>query len=75
MSNDDFIISLNGMYIRNDRSKNDKICLDSRYWYFIEKGKDGYPKMNDDACFNIAGDGNSSSLFKATYIEFYGVKL
>ena len=36
MSNDDFLISLRGMSIRNDRSKHDNINMDSQDWKYID---------------------------------------
>ncbi len=70
-SNDQFFIEINGMRIFNNTNYKDYACLSSSFWEGILVGTDGYPtKPGYDYC--IAG--GKDTYFKATAIEFYGVK-
>ena len=61
------------MSIQNNRNLKDYACLDSLIWSDILIGTDGYPTEGEDGWYLIAG-GDKEEDFKATAIEFYGVK-
>ena len=62
------------MQINNNRNNEDFAFLNSRCWSGIMVGTDGYPTKDEQyGCYCIAG-GDYSWNFKATAIEFYGVK-
>ncbi len=73
VSHDRLFIGINGLRIFNDRDYGDRTHIDGSYWSDILVGTDGYPKRCQCGEYFIAG-GDEDCNFKATAIEFYGVK-
>ena len=71
-SDDEYFIGIDGMRIYNDRNSSDLAYLNSSYWSGILVGTDGYPTTNKYGDYCIGGGKNA--FFKATAIEFYGIK-
>ena len=61
------------MKIKNNRNELDNAFLDSSSWSGIKVGNDRYPK-EDKGCGWYCIAGGKDWAFKATAIEFYGVK-
>ena len=75
MSDDEFFICMDGIIMGNDRNYKDYVDLDSSDgsdWVDILVGTDGYPTKNEKNRYCIGG--GKDEYFKATAIEFYGVK-
>ena len=70
-SNDDFLIRIGGMGIKNDRNKSDIAYLHSSSWSGMLVGTDGYPVKDEAGNYCI---GSKTLSFKPTAIEFYGIK-
>ena len=64
---------MDAMWIDNNRDDSDNVHLYSSCWSGILVGTDGYPKKGERNHYFIAG-GDKNGDFKATAIEFYGVK-
>ena len=67
-----FILIDEGIHIYNYRDYSDRALLSSQLWSGIQQDSDGYPKKEGDHYF-ITG-GQNQGFFKATAIEFFGVK-
>jgi len=70
LSNDQCFIGTYGMGIENCRKSQDFACLYSLHWSGILVGTYGYPKKR----LGYYIGGGKDRFFKATAIEFYGVK-
>lgn len=75
MSDDEFFICMDAIIMANDRNYKvyaDLDSSDSSGWSDILVGTDGYPTKNEKDHYCIGG--GKDEYFKATAIEFYGVK-
>ncbi len=72
-SDDAWLIAIDGMKISNDRNKKDGASLYKSVWSGLLDGTDGYPTKDKEGFYYIANGGINGD-FKATAIEFYGVK-
>ncbi len=74
-SNDECLVQIYGMMIRYNRDEEDFSFVNNLRWSGILVGTDGYPEKNEwQRGYCITG-GHKGGYFKATAIEFYGVKL
>ena len=73
MSNDYYwLIWLKGIGIKKNRKESDIAYFNSSDWSGMLQGTDGYP-IKKGSNYNIAG-GKKHEFFKATAVEFYGVR-
>ncbi len=74
LSNDDFLIRIDGIGIINDRNKIDFAYLTSFVWSGLLVGTNGYHAIDRQNYYCYIAGGDEDEAFKATAIEFYGVK-
>ena len=55
MSNEDCLILINEMNIRNNRNENDNFYLNSRFLEGVQQDNYGYPKKDEEERYYIAG--------------------
>ena len=74
-SNQDWLIDIGGLDIKNDRTLTDCAFLSDNLWRGMIQGDDDYPAIV--ACDNGTHDyciaGGNDIAFRATQIEIYGV--